>query len=280
VADAAARCSVFGATRCVRLAAAARLPGLCASNVAGRYVPESNACLVLAFILAAGEGSRLRPLTDRVPKPMIEIGGRPILEHNVRMLQRFGVREIVINLHHRGEAIQTYFGDGARFGVHISYSLEPELLGTAGALNPVRARLTEPFFLLYGDNLTTCDLGALRARLNGDALAALALFERDDVSQSGVVALDGEDRIVRFIEKPAGGAPSHWVSAGLVAFAPGILEFVPERGASDFGRDVFPAALAAGKRLNGYRMSEKLWWIDSPADYERTAADPALALLG
>jgi NDP-sugar pyrophosphorylase family protein len=235
---------------------------------------------VLAFILAAGEGSRLRPLTDRVPKPMIEIGGRPILEHNVRMLQRFGVDEIVINLHHRGEAIEAHFGDGRRFGVRISYSREPELLGTAGALNPVRARLTEPFLLLYGDNLTTCDLAALRGRLNGDALAALALFERDDVSQSGVVALDGDDRILRFIEKPAGVAPSHWVSAGLVAFAPGILEFVPERGASDFGRDVFPAVLAAGKRLNGYRMSEKLWWIDSPADYERTAADPALALLG
>jgi mannose-1-phosphate guanylyltransferase len=235
---------------------------------------------VHAFILAAGEGRRLRPLTDDVPKPMIEIAGRPILEHNVRMLARYGVDDITINLHHRGETIREHFGDGSRFGVRIAYSPEPELLGTAGALNVVREQFREPFFLLYGDNLTTCNLDRLRARLDG-AVAAIALFEREDVSQSGVVALDANDRITAFVEKPAPGEapPSHWVSAGVMAFDPSIFRFIPPAGPSDFGRDVFPAALAADAPINGYRMSEKLWWIDSLIDYERTARDPDLALL-
>jgi NDP-sugar pyrophosphorylase family protein len=230
--------------------------------------------------LAAGEGSRLRPLTDDVPKPMIAIRGRPILEHNVSMLAHFGVRDVTINLHHRGESIRAHFGDGSRFGVKISYAPEPTLLGTAGALNAVRERFREPFFLVYGDNLTTCRLDRLRARHPADAVATVALFEREDVAHSGVAALDAAGRITAFVEKPAPGTePSHWVSAGLMVLAPGIFDFIPPAGASDIGRDVLPGALAAGRRIEGYRMDERLWWIDSQADYERTVADPATAEL-
>jgi NDP-sugar pyrophosphorylase family protein len=236
--------------------------------------------VVQAFVLAAGEGRRLRPLTDDVPKPMIPIRGRPILEHNVRMLARYGASEIVINLHHRGDTIRAHFGDGGRFGVKIEYSEERELLGTAGALNAVRERFRAPFFLIYGDNLTTCDLGRLRARHREGAIATVALFEREDVAQSGVAALDGNDRITAFVEKPAPGTePSHWVSAGVMVLDPAIFDFIPSSGPSDIGRDVLPAALAAGRVVAGYRMSERLWWIDSHADYDRTSADPALAQL-
>ena len=211
---------------------------------------------------------------------MIPIRGRPILEHNVRMLARYGVDEVVINLHHRGDAIRGHFGDGARFGVRIDYAEEPILLGTAGALNAVRGRFREPFFLIYGDNLTTCRLDRLRARHPADAVATVALFERADVAQSGVAALDAHERITAFVEKPAPGTePSHWVSAGVMVLAPEIFAFIPSVGSSDIGRDVLPAALAAGRRVEGYRMDERLWWIDSPADYERTSADPETALL-
>jgi NDP-sugar pyrophosphorylase family protein len=211
---------------------------------------------------------------------MIPIRGRPILEHNVRMLARYGVDEVVINLHHRGDAIRGHFGDGARFGVRIDYAEEPILLGTAGALNAVRGRFREPFFLIYGDNLTTCRLDRLRARHPADAVATVALFERADVAQSGVAALDAHERITAFVEKPAPETePSHWVSAGVMVLAPEIFEFIPSVGSSDIGRDVLPAALAAGRRVEGYRMDERLWWIDSHADYERTSADPETALL-
>src|ERR1700676_2990811 len=114
-----------------------------------------------AFVLAAGEGRRLRPLTERVPKPMIEIRGRPILEHNVRLLVRHGFDDITINTHYLPDVVTAHFGDGRKFGARISYSHEDELLGTAGALNAVRARFDETFAVLYGDNLTTCDLSRL-----------------------------------------------------------------------------------------------------------------------
>ena len=234
-----------------------------------------------AFVLAAGEGQRLRPLTENIPKPMIEIAGRPILEHNVRMLVRYGVTDITINTHYMPDAVTRHFGDGSAFGARISYSHEPELLGTAGALNPVRDRFDETFFVIYGDNLTTCDLFALtqRHRASG-AAGTVALFERDDVSQSGVALLDRNDRLVGFVEKPrVEDAVGHWVNAGLLVLEPSIFRYIPERGASDFGKDVLPAALEAGEVLSGYRMTEHLWWIDSLADYERTMHDPSIRFL-
>jgi NDP-sugar pyrophosphorylase family protein len=233
---------------------------------------------VRAFVLAAGEGHRLRPLTENVPKPMIEIAGRPILEHNVRMLVRYGVTDITINTHYMPDAVTRHFGDGSAFGARISYSYEPELLGTAGALNAVRDRFEETFFVIYGDNLTTCDLSLLLERHRaGAGIATIALFQRDDVSQSGVAQLDSSDRIVGFVEKPKSDeAIGHWVNAGLLVLEPAIFRRIPMRGFSDFGKDVFPSALAAGGVLSGYRITERLWWIDSLADYERTLADPML----
>jgi NDP-sugar pyrophosphorylase family protein len=232
-----------------------------------------------AFVLAAGEGRRLLPLTTRLPKPMIAIGGRPILEYNVRMLVKYGITDIVINTHHLPQVVQNHFGDGGAFGARISYSQEPALLGTAGALNAVRAAFDEPFLVMYGDNLTTCDLSRLWASRRPGDLGAMALYTREDVSHSGVAVLDSADRITEFVEKPTGAVSSHWVNAGLIVFTPEIFRYIPEAGPSDFGRDVLPAALAADASLRGYRMSERLWWIDSFEDYARTNHDPALAEL-
>lgn len=234
-----------------------------------------------AFILAAGEGRRLRPLTEHIPKPMIEIGGRPVLEHNVRMLVRHGVRDITINTHYMPEVVTGHFGDGGAFGAQITYAHEPALLGTAGALNAVRDRFDETFLVVYGDNVTTCDVSALIERhrdAGGDG--TIALFQRDEVSQSGVAQFGPRDRIVGFVEKPRPqDAVGHWVNAGLLVLEPSIFHHVPQRGVSDFGKDVFPSALAAGDVLNGYRMTEHLWWIDSLSDYERALRDPAIRLL-
>ena len=151
-------------------------------------------------------------------------------------------------------------------------------MGTAGALNAVRDPFDETFFVIYGDNLTTCDLSLLlECHRAGGGIGTIALFEREDVSQSGVVQLDPNGRIVRFVEKPRSDeAVGHWVNAGLLVLEPAIFRHIPAHGFSDFGKDVFPSALAAGKVLSGYRMTERLWWIDSLADYERTLADPTL----
>jgi len=234
-----------------------------------------------AFVLAAGEGRRLHPLTECVPKPMIEVRGRPILEHNVRLLVAHGITDITINTHYLPDVVTGYFGDGRKFGARISYSHEPKLLGTAGALNAVRDTFDETFFTLYGDNLTTCDLGRMvrfhRAR---SATGTIAVYQREDVLQSGVVAFGAGDRITRFVEKPqAEERLGNWVNAGVLVLEPSIFRHIPGQGFSDFGRDVFPAALAADDVLAAYRMTERLWWIDSRADYERTVNDPATSLL-
>jgi NDP-sugar pyrophosphorylase family protein len=234
-----------------------------------------------ALILAAGEGQRLRPLTETMPKPMLSIAGRPILEHNVHLLRRYGIGEIAINLHHHPEAILQHFGDGSTLGTQIRYSSEPTLLGTAGALVPLRDFFAdETFFVVYGDNLSTCDLNALLAsHRTRKAEVTIALFHRKDVTASGVVTLDAQERVVSFIEKPTlSQAPDGgWVNAGILACEPSILAHI-DRTPYDFGRDVFPALLAQERTISGYRMDEgeSLWWVDSPKDYERTCAELAV----
>jgi NDP-sugar pyrophosphorylase family protein len=230
-----------------------------------------------AVLLAAGQGSRLRPLTDARPKPMLEVGGRPLIEHTIRQLAAFGVRDIWINLHHCPQAVQDHFGDGRRFGVNMRYSIETELLGTSGGVRRMAEDLKNggPFFVIYGDNLTTCDLEQLVAvHHRWSPAATIALFWKEDVTPHSAVALDADDRILRFVEKPkAEEAPSHWISAGVNVMEPIVIDYIPEGRASDFGFDVFPALLAADQRLQGYRMSaaEVLWWIDTKEHYDRVA---------
>jgi mannose-1-phosphate guanylyltransferase len=206
---------------------------------------------------------------------MLPIGGRPILEYNVRLLKAHGIRDLIINLHHCPEVIVAHFGDGSGLGVSIRYSWEDILRGTAGALLPVQEHLRDTFVLLYGDNLSTCDLSRLlEQHQKRKALATVAVFHREDVSASGVVGLDGDDRITSFVEKPKRGEEvSQWVNAGIIVFEPEVISWISPDGAQDFGRDVLPRLVADGERIFAYRMSEGLWWIDSPSDYERTIRD-------
>jgi len=224
-----------------------------------------------AMLLAAGEGTRLRPLTDKLPKPMVPLGNQPLLGYTLALLARHNIREVAINLHHCPDIVRAYFGDGSAWGVHITYSFEPELLGTAGAVKKLQAFWDdEPFLIIYGDNLTDCDLTKIGAFHRAKAgLVTLALYWRQDVEHSGVAALDADDRITRFMEKPkADQAPSHWVFGGLMVVEPRVLDFISASRPCDFGREVLPDLLARGEPLWGYRMTERLWWTDTLAEYE------------
>lgn len=224
-----------------------------------------------AVILCAGEGSRLRPFTKRMPKPMISIAGQPILEYNIRLLARHGIRELVINLHHCPEVVKDYFGDGRAWGVSITYSYESVLLGTAGAVKEIESFLDETFLVVYGDNLTTCNIKRLCTfhYLKG-GVGTIALFYRENPIASGIAELGEKDQIVRFLEKPdPDDVFSHWVNGGLLVLEPEVLTYIPEGQPSDFGRDVFPALLATGLSLYGYRMRDGLWWVDTLEDYHR-----------
>lgn len=222
-----------------------------------------------AMILAAGEGSRLRPLTDRLPKPMAPLGGRPLLAYTIELLARHGVRDVAINLHHCPNTIRSCFGAGEAWGLHIRYSFEPELLGTAGAVKKLEPFWDEPFFVVYGDNLTDCDLTRLAAfhQAHG-GIATIALYWREDVQHSGVATLGADDQITGFVEKPRpGSVESHWVNAGLLVAEPRLLAAIPDQMPVDFGRQVLPALIAQGEPVYGYRMTERLWWIDTLDDY-------------
>lgn len=228
-----------------------------------------------AMVLAAGLGSRLRPLTDAVPKPMLPVRGKPLLEHHVEALAAAGIREIVINLHHLPDVIVDHFGDGQGWGVRITYSHEPELLGTAGAVKRVAHLFTEPFFVLYGDNYLRCDLVALAGlHERAGAVASLALFGLADVSRSGVAEVAPDGRILRFVEKPRPGeTESRLVNAGAYVLSPEALAWIPAGGRADFGRDVFPAMVSGGARLYGFAMPEGgVEGVDSPELYRRLTA--------
>jgi len=225
--------------------------------------------IMKALVLAAGLGNRLRPLTDHTPKPMMNVGGMPILERNIRLLASHGISEIVINVHHLHEKISDHFGTGEPWGVNITYSHEPELLGTAGAAKNVQEYLTETFVVIYGDNLTNCNLTNLIAfhRAKGGT-GTIALFHKEDPTSNGIAEFDSDDRIKRFLEKPDQHEVfSQWISAGVLVLEPEILSSVPTDYPSDFGRDTIPLALANGLEFYGYRMNEGLWWIDTPSDY-------------
>jgi mannose-1-phosphate guanylyltransferase len=230
------------------------------------------AAITRAVLLAAGAGTRLRPLTNDRPKPMLTIGGRPLIEHTLLQLIACGVREFIINLHHCPDVVRKHFGNGKQYGIQIEYSYEPELLGTAGAIRRVANALAgEPFFVIYGDNLSRCNFERLQlVHAASSSIATIALFWKEDVSPHSAVELQKDDRITQFIEKPAREkAPSHWISAGINVMEPEVLGAICENHPCDFGFDVFPALLKQGHKLQGYRMGPKegLWWIDTPEHY-------------
>jgi mannose-1-phosphate guanylyltransferase len=228
-----------------------------------------------AMILAAGKGTRLYPMTETLAKPMVPIGGRPVLEHTVRWLRDHGIRRVAVNLHHRPESVSGHFGDGSRFGVEIRYSDEPELLGTAGGVKRLESFFEDPFLVVYGDVLTDLDLGALVAfhqSAGTDAHATLAVDRRPDAAQGGVVELDADRRIRRFVEKPrAGEIQSPWVNSGVMVLARALVARIPAGRFSDFGREVLPAWLAEGIPLYGWPLPAGTFLVDvgTPESYVR-----------
>ena len=215
-----------------------------------------------AMILAAGLGTRLRPLTNVVSKPMVRMAGRPCMEHAVRLLKKHGVTEIVVNLHYKPELIREHFGNGEAFGVHIEYSYEKELMGTAGGFKRVEAFFgEEPALIVSGDALTDIDLGKfLRFHKENKAIATLALKRVADPTQYGVVVREKE-RIVRFQEKPKREeAISNLANTGIYLFEPDIFGFIPEGTFYDFGKQLFPELLKKDEKMCGYVMRE--YWCD------------------
>jgi NDP-sugar pyrophosphorylase family protein len=217
------------------------------------------------MLLAAGKGERLRPLTDALPKPMVELCGTPLLEYQIRLLCRHGFTEICINLHHLPRIVTEYFGDGQRFGVNIHYSLEPELLGTAGAVKKVESFFDGPFLVLYGDNLTDCDLTSLvDYHKQKGGIGTIVCVWKKEVQESGILDFDAQpNRISRFVEKPKiDQVFSQWINAGVYVLELRVLDHIPIGIPFDFGKDLFPLLLSKGESLFAFPLNCYLRGID------------------
>jgi len=230
-----------------------------------------------AMILAAGEGTRLRPLTRDMPKPMLPVGGRPLIGHLVALLREHGVTDIAVNLHHRPQAIPAYLGDGSSFGVKVTYSHEDVLLGSAGAVKKLAPFFDEGFFVLYGDVLTDIDLSALAAcHRKRRASLTMALHEVDEPSRCGIAEVNGDGMVQRFREKPPPREVfSTWANAGVYAAEPSILRFIPEGSSFDFGNQLIPILLERGQPIGAYLSNSYFLDIGAPERYERAERDLA-----
>ena len=228
------------------------------------------------MVLSAGFGTRMGELTREIPKPMLPLNGRPILEWILAHLSFHGFNEVAVNLHFRPELIRRHFGDGGKLRLKLTYSDEPQLLGTAGGVKNMESflRASDPFLVQYGDVVTDQDfLPMLKFHREKSALATLLLHER--AKSNSVVTLDGENRIVGLLERPSEderrGATSSWVNSGICLCHPQILDSIPPDAPCDLPRDIFPKLLGAG-RIFGFPLTGKRCAIDSPerlADAER-----------
>ncbi len=211
--------------------------------------------------MAAGLGTRLRPLTWDVPKPMVPVANRPIMEHVLELLGRNDVGEIVANLHWFGDMVRGAFGDGSRLDLEITYSEEEKLLGTAGGVRNVRDFFgSEPFVVLAADALTDIDLGALaRTHAENDWIATLAAVKVADTSEYGVIVTGSDGRIQGFQEKPdAAEALSNLANCMIYVLEPEIFDYFPDKEEVDFALDVFPALLS-GDVPFGVHTSDEYW---------------------
>jgi len=224
------------------------------------------------MILAAGGGTRLHPLTFATPKPMVPVLNRPVMAHIIGLLRRHEITDIIANLHHDGEQIASYFGDGARCGVSLEYSRERELLGTAGGVKNVAGFFRgETFFVIGGDDLADFDLGAMLAfHRRRRALATIAVLEvaPGQVSQYGIVVANARGRIHSFQEKPRPrDARSRLANTGVYLFEAEVIDHIPPRVFFDFGKQVFPLLLERGVPFYAWRAAGYWKDIGGPREY-------------
>jgi mannose-1-phosphate guanylyltransferase len=226
-----------------------------------------------ALILAGGEGTRLRPLTLTVPKPVVPLANRPFISYMLDWLRRHGFDDVVMSCGFLADGVRQVLGDGRLHGVTVRYVDEPEPLGTAGAVKLAEPILGERFAVLNGDVLTDLDLSALREFHEGrQATATLGLFPVEDPSTYGVVVTDDQGRVEAFVEKPAPGtAPSNHINAGMYLLEHEVLDRIDAGRAVSFEREVFPSLVNEGLHampLAGYWMD-----IGTPGRYLEATRD-------
>lgn len=218
-----------------------------------------------AVILAGGLGTRLWPITEEIPKPMAPVAGAPYLEHQLRLLKRQQITDILLLIGHLGKQIENYFGDGGRLGLSIRYSREISPLGTGGALRQAGPLLAEQFLVIYGDSLLPIDyVEVFRALERSPAGGLVVVYDNSlaDTSVRNNIALDDDGFVVRYDKEAQGGSQLAYVEAGVLAFRRSILELIPA-GVVSLEKEIYPK-LIARRQLTAYRTRQRFYDIGTP----------------
>ena len=247
-----------------------------------------------AMVLAAGEGTRLRPLTLETPKVLLPVDGVSLIERTLLWLKSHAITEVAINLHHLGEKIKSFLGDGSRFGLKVVYSEEERRLGTAGgvkrmeeffigkpqSLSPSPESPSSTFVVVYGDIVTDFNLSAMiEFHRQKKTMATMALFEAPNPKEVGIVEVNDEGRILTFTEKPQSPAPSpqspSLASGGVYVLEKEILGFIQREHFCDFAYDIFPRVIKLGLSIYGYCLSHEDYLMDigTPDNYHQVNED-------
>ncbi len=228
-----------------------------------------------AVILAGGKGTRLASLTKEIPKPMINVGDKPILEHQIELLKEFGITDITIITHYLSEVIENYFGNGGKFGVDISYFREEEPLGTCGGIKEIEDNLTEDFLIFYGDVMLNMDLDRLISfHYAKKSACTLVLHPNDHPYDSDLVEVNSENRITAFHSKPheKGKYFRNLANAAIYIMSPKILRYIGKGKKADLAKDLFPSLLDK-EMFYGYITAEYQKDVGTPKRLEEVNKD-------
>lgn len=224
------------------------------------------------IVLAGGLGTRLRPLTDATPKPLLLVKGRPIIEHAILNFVRHGIKDIILSVGYQAEKILSYFGDGRKWGVHIDYAIETEPLGTGGAIKKAAQSLAGTFLAINGDNLADFDwTRMLETHQESGAQITLALFPVEDVTQYGIARLRGH-QILEFIEKPTrAAAPTNLNNAGGYVIERAVLDILPD-GICSIEKDCFEKLAPSGV-VRAHHHGGQWYPTDTLEKYKKADSD-------
>jgi len=230
--------------------------------------------MIQLVIIAGGKGTRLG-LKD-IPKPMVTIEGKPLLQYQIELAKRYGIEEIFILSGHLSEVIINYFGNGEKFGVKITHVVEDSPMGTGGAVKQLENIITDRFMVFYGDTIVDINIDEfIKFDRKEDSIASLLVHPNDHPHDSDLLDADDDGRITAFFPKPHAGNRfyKNLVNAALYILSPEIFDFIPGDRPSDFGKDIFPALLKQGKKLRAYRTAEYVKDMGTPERFEKTTGD-------
>lgn len=214
-----------------------------------------------AIIIAGGKGERLRPLTNKIPKPMIKINGKPILEHTINLLKKHGIKDIVIALCYLPDKITSYFGDGSKFNVKISYIFEKSEnpMGTAGAILPAHKLIRGTFIVTYADILRNLNINdMLKSHKNSNSLATINIYKHVGDNFKSSLKFNKRNILLKFLELNKSNKLKKkvtWSNGSLYIFEPEIFKYITKNKNMDFSKDVFPVLLKLNKKISVFQSN-------------------------